>query len=124
MERQRKRNTKGPQKQQPISNGGYIDFRGLVEAVSIQIDASRLYEGDEDFTPEQKAWLKTAAEQTATEVQQVFNAITAKLDVISLNIELPDSNYYNADHLNLNGAKTFTKTLRAAISEQMIRQME
>ena len=58
------------------------------------------------------------------QVQQVFNAITAKLDVISLNIELPDSNYYNADHLNLNGAKTFTKTLRAAISEQMIRQME
>ena len=47
------------------------------------------------------------------QVQQVFNAITAKLDVISLNIQLPDSNYYNADHLNLNGAKTFTKTLRA-----------
>ena len=46
--------------------------------------------------------------QTAipSEVQQLFNATTAKLKVISVYEELPSSAFYNADHLNLNGAKS------------------
>ena len=49
------------------------------------------------------------------EVQQLFNATTAKLKVISVNIELANSDYYNADHLNLNGAKSYSKALQAAL---------
>ena len=50
-----------------------------------------------------------------SEVQQLFNATTAKLKVIPVNIELANSDYYNADHLNLNGAKSYSKALQSAL---------
>lgn len=52
-----------------------------------------------------------------SEVQQLFNATTAELKVISVNEELPGSAFYNADHLNLNGAKSYSKAIRAALRE-------
>ena len=50
------------------------------------------------------------------QVQQVFNAAIENLEVITTNIKLPDSAYFNADHLNLNGANTFTKAIQTALA--------
>lgn len=52
-----------------------------------------------------------------SEVQQLFNATTAKLKVISVYEELPSSAFYNADHLNLNGAKSYSRAIRAALRQ-------